>query len=41
MDFFGFIGVSPRETIEEGGHLVFPFMLLGELFGQLGRFCEL
>jgi hypothetical protein len=28
---FGFWGVSPRVVIEEGGQLVFPFMLLGEL----------
>jgi hypothetical protein len=38
---FWVLGVSPREAIEEGGPLVFPFVLLGELFVSIGGFCEL
>jgi hypothetical protein len=37
---FGFLGVSPRGDIEEGGTLVFPPRDLGESGGVWGRFCE-
>jgi hypothetical protein len=26
---FGFLGVSPRGVVEEGGQLVFPFVVFG------------
>jgi hypothetical protein len=34
--FFGILGWVPRESIEEGGHLCYSFVLLGELKCQLG-----
>jgi hypothetical protein len=33
LGFFGFMGGDPRRVTEEGGPLVFPFVLLWEFWG--------